>query len=78
VSLRAGLDTEARGKILGPYRGSDFDRPVRSQAKCSVGMYIPAKKKGYVATYVTNSTERDAMQYLICLCIRQSLQRHRS
>jgi hypothetical protein len=31
VGLRAGLDTEARGKILCPCRGSNPDRPVRSQ-----------------------------------------------
>jgi hypothetical protein len=28
VGLRAGLDTEARGKILCPGRGSNPDRPV--------------------------------------------------
>jgi hypothetical protein len=28
VGLRAGLDTEARGKILCPCRGSNPDRPV--------------------------------------------------
>jgi hypothetical protein len=28
VGLRAGLDAEARGKILCPRRGSDLDRPV--------------------------------------------------
>jgi hypothetical protein len=28
VGLRAGLDTEARGKILYLYRGSNLDRPV--------------------------------------------------
>jgi hypothetical protein len=28
VGLRAGLDTEVRGKILCPYRGSNPDRPV--------------------------------------------------
>jgi hypothetical protein len=35
VRLRAGLDTEARGKILCLYRGSNLDlpvSPVRSQA----------------------------------------------
>jgi hypothetical protein len=31
VGLRAGLDTEARGKILCPCRGSNPDHPVRSQ-----------------------------------------------
>jgi hypothetical protein len=28
VVLRAGLDTEVRGKILYPRRGSNLDRPV--------------------------------------------------
>jgi hypothetical protein len=28
VGPRAGLDTEVRGKILCPYRGSNPDRPV--------------------------------------------------
>jgi hypothetical protein len=28
VGLRVGLDTEARGKILCPCRGSNLDRPV--------------------------------------------------
>jgi hypothetical protein len=28
VGLRAGLDTEVRGKILCPCRGSNLDRPV--------------------------------------------------
>jgi hypothetical protein len=28
VGLKAGLDTEARGKILYPCRGSNPDRPV--------------------------------------------------
>jgi hypothetical protein len=31
VGLTVGLDTEVRGKILCPYRGSNPDRPVRSQ-----------------------------------------------
>jgi hypothetical protein len=31
VGPRAGLDTEARGKILSPRRGSNPDRPARSQ-----------------------------------------------
>jgi len=31
VGLRAGLDTEASGKILCLYRGSNPDRPVCSQ-----------------------------------------------
>jgi hypothetical protein len=31
VGLTAGLDTEARGKILYLYRGSNPDRPVCSQ-----------------------------------------------
>jgi hypothetical protein len=31
VGPRAGLEAEARGKILCPCRGSNPDRPVRSQ-----------------------------------------------
>jgi hypothetical protein len=31
VGLRAGLDAGARRKILCPCRGSDLDRPARSQ-----------------------------------------------
>jgi hypothetical protein len=41
VGLRAGLDTQARGKILNPRRGSNPGRPARSQTLLlSLGLYL--------------------------------------
>jgi hypothetical protein len=41
VGLRAGLDTEVTGKILRPCRGSNSDRPVRSQTLYCLSYQAP-------------------------------------
>jgi hypothetical protein len=53
VGPRAGLDTEARGKILCLYRGSNPDRPVRSQTLYCLSYTgsIPAPVDTYLNFY---------------------------
>jgi hypothetical protein len=43
VGPRAGLDTEVRGKILCLYRGSNPDRPARSQT-LDIGLMMEAAR----------------------------------
>jgi hypothetical protein len=45
VGPRAGLDTEATGKILCPCRGSNPGRPARSQTYC---LSYPAPSLTYI------------------------------
>jgi hypothetical protein len=50
VGLRAGLDTEVRGEIICPYRGSNSDRPVVQSVVALIDLTLSTRLLPFVAS----------------------------